>query len=251
VEPSLPADRNARFAEILCQVDAELDWRLLGRSYCHEGGEDFFDEASIEALRDSGLRLASDLVEALEAGGRGGGSSVYVGAGVFELVPILVERILLGREIDVFTLPGPEPEEIERALRLVAARTGEALPRFRMEAFVPPAERRYGHVWLVSVLTDPDHFPALHDELYERRGSELATGRGNPTEERGRARSLVEKLLRGHTSRGLFSTTEEELTIVEPVCRRLGLRLEVPERARLTGIVGDAVRICRVSRRGA
>jgi hypothetical protein len=149
---------------------------------------------------------------------------VYVGAGVFELVPILAERILLGREIDVFTLPGPEPEELERALRLVALRTGEVLPSFRMEAFVPSAERRYGHAWLVSVLTDPDHFPALHDELYERRGSELGTGRGNPTEERGRARSLVQKLLRTLAPRALFTTTEEELAIVEPLCRSSGWR---------------------------
>ena len=40
VESSLPAERSARFAELLCQIDAELEWSLLGRAYCHEGGED-------------------------------------------------------------------------------------------------------------------------------------------------------------------------------------------------------------------
>ncbi len=248
VDPSGFAVRSARFAEFLCEVDAELDWSLLGLAYCHEGGEGFFDAASIEALRDSGLRLASDLLEALEGLGQGAGPSVYIGAGVFELAPILAEHVLLGREIDVYTLAGPEPAEIDRALAIVGARTGEALPRFRTETFEARPGRRYDHAWLVSVLTDPDHFPALHDELYERSGSELATGKGAIGEERFRARSLVERLLHALAPRALLTTTDEELEIVEPLSRNWGWRLEVPERAQLTGIVGDAVRICRLSR---
>src|SRR6202008_5086530 len=82
--------------------------------------------------------------------------------------------------------PG-EPRAPARAPAGAAARLGLALPRpsFADVASVPPSS--CDHLWMVSVLTDPDVFPALHDELYGRRGSALATHRGSAPDERLRA----------------------------------------------------------------
>ncbi len=243
-----PRASGARFAEILCQLDSELDWTRLGRVYCHEGGDEFFSEDSIRELRDSGLRIASDLVEALEELGPARGPSAYVGVGVFELAPIVAESVLLRREVELFALPGEEAEELNRVLAIVETRTGHALPRLRTERFDPPRDKHYAHAWLVSVLTDPDHFPALHDELYERKGTPLATSRGNLAEDRRRARSLVQRLLSSLTPRALFTTSDEELTFITAVCRSERLHLDIPDHARLSGIVGDPVRLCRITR---
>lgn len=246
-----PGARSARFAAVLCELDRLLDWPLLGGVYCHEGGSDFFNEEALVRLRDSGLELASDVVTALVEKEALTNRSCYVGAGVFELAPILAEVLLLGREVDVYSLPGPEPDELNRALAAVESSAGTRLPRLRTERFAPAAKTRYSHAWLVSVLTDPEHFPALHDTLYERTGSELATGRGNLDEEQMRARSLVRRLLQSLTPEALFTTTDEELLILAPACRRERLHLQVPSRFRLSGIVEDPVRVCAIARDSA
>ena len=104
------------------------------------------------------------------------------------------------------------------------------------------------HLWLVSVLTDPDAFPALHDTLYERRaGDELATGRGHLADDRERARALVEEAL-DHLAptAALVTTTDEEWTLVGPALGRRGRAAEVPSGGRLSAIVGDVVRLVAV-----
>jgi hypothetical protein len=98
----------------------------------------------------------------------------------------------------------------------------------------------------VSVLTDPDAFPALHDRLYARGGAE-ATGRGDLASERQRAESLAELALTRLARPGRLTTTDEELELVLPLAERLGLRVRVPARARLSPVVGDRVRGCRVT----
>ena len=104
----------------------------------------------------------------------------------------------------------------------------------------------FDHVWLVSVLTDPGAFPALHDLLYERRGTELATGKGDTKRERQRARELCHRLVASLSDRAVFSTTKEELPIVLESIEHHGLVLENPQRARLSPIVGDPVLVTQV-----
>jgi hypothetical protein len=230
----------------LCELDAELDWAELGAHYCEGDAETFFDDGLVERMRDVGLRLAADLAEKLgEQAASSPRTSLYVGAGVFELPPILCETLVLGRRVVVHTLESAETREIARAMAAVAARTSILLTAFGTEPLPHSAPCSVDHAWLVSVLTDPDAFPALHDELYQRHGTPLATARGDSGHERARARDLVSRLCSGLTPDALVTTTDEELPWIEEAAAEQGARVEVPDRARLSGIVGDAVRLCR------
>ncbi|MAF65339.1 MAG: hypothetical protein CMJ84_06740 [Planctomycetes bacterium] len=229
----------------MARLEEELDWERLGRTYCSEGGEAFFPPAQREAVRDVGLLMTSDLSEALD--GRAGGS-VYVGAALAELAPLLCERIVLGREVRALNLPNAETEELNRALRVVSASLGRELGTIEVQPLASLAGAGFDHAWVVSILTDPEAFPALHDELYERRGTALATGRGDLDRDRRRAAALVDELLDALAPPFLLTTTDEELALLVPACERRGLRLAIPDHARLSAVVGDPVRICRAGR---
>lgn len=237
-----------RLAAALVELERELDWELLGRLYCTEGGEGFFGAEEREALREAGLLIASDLVTALEELASSGvvePASLFVGAGVAELVPALAEGLLLDRRVVLTNLPGPEPRELARALERVGARLGLALPEFlqgELAALAPQLPVRVGHVWMTSVLTDPEVFPALHHQAYGRPG--LASP--DPARELRRAEALAEEALARLGPPALLTTSDEELGMVLPVARRLGLALDVPAEGRLSAVVGDPIRHCLV-----
>jgi hypothetical protein len=224
-----------RLAAALGELEAELDWPALGACYCEGDASDFFDAARRAHLLDVGLALADDVAARLPA--RGPGRSLYVGAAVAELAPLLVERLVLGREVRWHLLPGPELDELARALSRVAERLGLVLPLPDPRPLESVAPVPCDHLWLVSVLTDPDAFPALHDELYERTGTPAATGRGDLAAERARGNALIDALLAHAAPGALLTTTEEELALVLPRLPR-----DVPlELGRLTALVGDRV----------
>lgn len=238
-----------RFAAALIAVEGELDWGALGAAYCEGDGQEFFAPDQIEAMRDAGLLLADDVAERL--GGLPALSpaiSIYVGAGVAELAPMVCEAVVFGREVWLVGLPGPELDALGRAFGVVSARLGVPLPRVVGEPLEHLSVGPASHGWLVSVLTDPDAFPALHDALYERSGDQ-ATGRGAVEEELPRARRLVDALLDRLALPAVLTTTDEELAIVGPWCEERGLELVVPELARLSGVVGDPVRTCELRAR--
>lgn len=237
--------RTARFGAALAGVFEELDWALLGRHACEgEGGEDFYDEPSREALLDAGLRIAGDLGAALEPLPEKPGRSLYVGAAVAELPPILFETILARRRVFWCNLPGPEADELGRALAAVSGRLDVKLPTVRTADSFPPGP--FDHLWLASVLTDPEHYPALHDHLYERRGTELATGRGDLGADRRNAARLTRRAVEGLISPGVLVTSDEELPLLAEAVEARGFTLRVPDRGRTSPIVGDVLRICEV-----
>ena len=231
----------ARFAAAVSEVHAELDWALLGRLACEGDGSDFFPPQAREAVLESGLLLADDLAGVLRAGG----SSVYLGAAVAELAPILCEHLVLERTVHWHNLPGPETDELNRALAAAEQRLAEPLPRVAVDGIEVLAPAGCDHAWCVSVLTDPEHFPALHDRLYGRTG-EGATGRGVLEEELAEAQALLGRLLGRLWTPAVLTTTDEELALVQPACARLGWRCSVPDVGRLSGIVGDVVRVCHI-----
>ena len=241
----MDSSANERFAAALGEVFDDLDWERLGHLYCEEGGEHFFPLEQRDAIADAGLRLAGDVAEALGASADTG-RSLYVGAAVGELAPMLCEAIVLGREVVAVNLENEETEELNRALRAASKGIGHDLPRIRTGEWDPLDIGRCDHVWLVSVLTDPDAFPALHDELYARSGTDLATQRGYLPDELAAARHLVRQALDCSGPGRLFTTTDEELPVVAEQCARRDWALEVPDAARLSAIVGDPVRTCRV-----
>lgn len=232
-----------RFGAIYAQLEAELDWELLGRSQCEGDGSGFFDAALRERILDQGLLLADDLAGRLDpAGAR---RSLYVGAATAELPLLLVEQLLLQREVHWLNVDGAEVRELQRALQVVSRAQGIelALPGFELELAAGGCD----HLWIVSVLNDPEHFPALHDELYERSGSELATGRGSLDLDRERAEAFGRQWLGHAAPTCLLSTTDEELRILAPLCAQAGRTLQTPEQGRISAVVGDRVLLCRLS----
>jgi hypothetical protein len=220
-------------------VDEELDWELLGRAACEGDGTTFYDAEFRERILDTGLWFAEDLGARLE---HGQGQSLYLGAEVAELPLILAEHIVMQRRVEWLNVECAATTELARAIRAVSARLGIELPVPIVEDVRRIAEESCDHLWMVSVLTDPDAFPALHDELYERRDAPLATGRGVLDVERRRADALVEAWLARAELPCALSTTEEELVVIEPLVAFRGWRLELESGGRLSAIVGDRVR---------
>ncbi len=237
----------ARFAAALLEVEAGLDWRALGRAYCSDGGEDFFAEDDRDAIRDTGLLLADDLATALGSlPPSGPRRSLYIGAGLAELAPMLCEALVLGREVHAFNLDVDETRLLNDALACASERVGCALPRIATAALETLTLPASDHLWIVSVLNDPGTFPALHDALYRRHGTELATARGDLASDERRARALLAAALAPLRAPAVLTTTDEELDLVTEACRVRGLSLAVPPLARLSAIVGDPVRVCTV-----
>jgi hypothetical protein len=243
---SSPAPSAARdFAAALGELERELDWSSLEPLYCEGEANGFFSLRRRDTFIDSGLRIAGELADALAAlAPAAPARSLYVGAALAELPLILCERFILGREVRWHNLAGAESAELNRSLAAVEERLALELPRVdtRDAGVVEP--RSCSHVWMVSVLTDPDRFPALHDALYEKSGDQ-ASGRGDLASERARAERLLEQALERLAAPGLFSTTDEELQLALPAGVRMGLVIRVPAEGAITPIVGDRVRFCR------
>jgi hypothetical protein len=162
---------------------------------------------------------------------------------------ILAEHLVLGRQVVWLNIECAQTIELARALAAVSARLAVELPVPRVRALAEIEPASCDHLWMVSVLTDPDSFPALHDALYERKGGPLATRRGSLVDDRRRADELVEALLDRAADRCVLSTSDEERGIIEPLVARRGWTLEFERGGRLSAIVGDRVRIGRLEQR--
>lgn len=239
-------DAAKSFGAALGALDSELDWELLGHSYCEGDGSDFFDAELRANILDTGMRFAEDIGSALE---NTRGRSLYLGAEIAELPLILAEHLVLGRRVEWRNIDCAQTRELVRAIVAVGARLALELPQPSTEGLEAIEPASCDHLWMVSVLTDPDSFPALHDLLYERARGPLATGRGSLVEERRRAEALVEQWLDRAAARCVLSTSDEERSLVEPLVARRGWRLEFARGGRLSAIVGDRVRIGSLRRR--
>ncbi len=233
-------DTLRTFGAALGALDLELDWELLGQSYCEGDGATFFDDELREHTLDTGLRFAEDVAQALE---ERPGRSVYLGADVAELPVILSEHLLLGRRVEWLNLEGPATSELRRALAVVSAKVGVELPAPSARALATIEPASCDHLWMVSVLTDPDAFPALHDALYQRTDGPLATGRGVLAEDRARADALVEEWLDRAAPSAVLATSDEERRVIAPIVARRGWKLSFARGGRTTAIVGDRVRL--------
>ncbi len=235
-------DRHALFGAVLGTIQDELDWERLGRAYCEGDGTDFFDAELRERWLDVGLQIADALARELRGAG---GRSLYVGAALAEVPTMLVESIMLGRDLVWINLPGDEIDELTRVMRLASEQFDVALPMPSFEPLESLPRASFDHVWMVSVLTDPDHFPALHDELYERRGTDLATGRGSVEDDRARAEQVAGRVLDAASPNAIVTTSDEELEVLRTAARERDLDLRPVEAGRISALVGDNVRSCR------
>ena len=109
---------------------------------------------ALKVLNIAGAELGERLGHAPD------GCSLYLGAALFELPLLLCEVLVLGRRVRAINLPNPELDELRRATSAVGQRMGVELPRIETLSLSDLPQASCDHGWIVSVLTDPECFPA-------------------------------------------------------------------------------------------
>jgi len=218
----------------IAHVYERLDYRALGHMYCYEGGDDFW-----RAKRRPCERLGSLVAVALRARLTRGGRSLYVGAGVAELPVLLVETLELQRAVEPYNLRRSEVAELNRACR-------SSPVRFRGSDAVA-ARGRFDHLWIVSVLNDPERFPHM---------SLLSYGRADPVtfdsrrfeKERRKVRIIVDRCMPKLARPGLVTTSTEEVVWIAEWCHRHKIPYLVQRRQYATALVGDPICFIKIGK---
>jgi hypothetical protein len=214
-------------ARLITLTFERLHYEKLGAVYCDEGGEAFWKDRR-EPCRTLGIALAEVLLNRLKPGGR----SLYVGAGVAELPILLMEALDLGRTFDAFNLRAGEVEVLNQACK--------GLP-FRISGHDARSARgTFDHLWIVSVLNDPEQYPEV---------STLSYGRANPVtfdstafaDQRMNVLALADACLRKLALPALVSTSVEEIPWITEWCERNTIDYVVEEDDHPTAIVEDPV----------
>lgn len=218
----------------LSRMFDQLDYDVLGPVYCHEGGDAFW-----KAKRGPCRRLGINLAEAVKSRLKPGGRSLYVGAGVAELPVLTMETMELGRTVEPYNLRREEVAVLNRACR--------SLPfRFRAQD-AGKAAGWFDHLWIVSVLNDPERFPEL---------SPLSYGRANPltfnsakfVAERRIVRMLADRCLRKLTLPAIVTTSTEEVLWIAEWCHRRGIPYRIEKKEYPAALVGDPICFVRVGK---
>jgi hypothetical protein len=225
---------QTKTSRLITDVFGRLNYERLSPIYCDEGGDAFWNDRR-GPCQTLGVALAEVLLNRLQAGGR----SLYVGAGVAELPVLLMEALDLGRNIDAFNLRVSEVEVLNQACK--------GLP-FRISGHDARSARgTFDHLWIVSVLNDPEQYPEV---------SALSYGRANPAtfdpmafaEERANVRALADACLRKLMLPALVSTSVEEIPWITEWCDRTKIQYVIEEEDYRTAIVEDPVCLITLSR---
>lgn len=216
------------------EIFNRLNYQKLGDIYCDEGGEEFWNEKR-EPCQDLGLTVAHILSERLKPGGH----SLYVGAGVAELPLLIMETVELKRKPEVYNLRCEEVTILNEACTDVPVRFECKDARL--------AKGTFDHLWIVSVLNDPEHFPEL---------SALSYGCANPVifdtkkfyQERQEVETLVGLCLEKISLPGLVTTSVEEIPWVTSWCEKHNISYVVEEEDYPTAIVEDPLCFIQVGR---
>jgi hypothetical protein len=224
----LQRDTQQRIAEIF----RRLDYSALGPVYCDEGGDEFW-KAKRGLCRRRGGMIAAALRKKLAAGGR----SLYVGAGVPEIPPLMMEIVELDRSVSAYNLRGKEVSLLNRACKKMGLRfeRGDA----------GHARGRYDHLWIVSVLNDPERFPDLSALSYGR-ATPLTFNPGRFEAERRLVRRLVNRCLGKLRRPGWITTTTEEVQWIAEWCHRREIPYAVEDKRYPTATVGDPICFVRL-----
>ncbi len=205
----------------------QLDYKALAPIYCEEGGEAFW-QAQRGPCERIGVKLGRVLKEHLIPGGR----SLYVGAGVAEIPMIIMEIQDLNRQVSAHNLRQQEVEVIQQAC--------PDLTQCLQTTDAQSASGTFDHIWMVSVLNDPERFPEV---------SALSYGRANPTtfdpigfaDERTVVQAMTNECLKKLTKPGLVTTSVEEIPWITQWCEDQTMAYQVGEQDYPTAIVGDPI----------
>ena len=214
-------------SRLVTEVYDRLDYGALGPVYCYEGGDEFW-----RAKRSPCVRLGSRVAVLLKKKLKRNGRSLYVGAGVAELPPLIMETVELSRTT--------EPHNLRKAEVIALNRACRAIPLTFHAVDAAKAKGRFDHLWMVSVLNDPERFPNL---------SPLSSGQGNPLtldpvqfdKERRIVRALVARCMGKLARPGLVTTTTEEVIWIAEWCHQHGVAYRVGKRYYQTALVGDPI----------
>lgn len=221
--------------KIITRVFNQLDYKRLGPVYCYEGGDEFW-QAKRTPCERLGSQVARVLLRKLPQGGR----SLYVGAGVAELPCLLAEAVELQRQVEPYNLRRSEVTALNRACR------GTAVTFHARSA--AEARGTFDHLWIVSVLNDPERFPDL---------SPLSYGNANPVtfnpkkfeQQRRIVRSIVDQCMPKLSLPGLVTTSTEEVVWIADWCHRHKIPYHVERKQYPTALVGDPICFIRVGRK--
>ena len=219
---------------LIAATYAKLDYERLEPVYCYEGGDEFW-RAKRKPCERLGINLAQGLLRKLPRGGR----SLYVGAGVAELPVLLAEACDLDRHVEPYNLRRSEVAVLNRACRATPV-------RFHART-AAEANGKFDHLWIVSVLNDPERFPDL---------SPLSYGNANPVtfnparfeRQRRIVRSIVDRCMPKLSLPGLVTTSTEEVVWVADWCHRHGIPYRVDRKQYPTALVGDPICLIKVGK---
>jgi hypothetical protein len=218
--------------QVIARIFNSLDYAALGAIYCHEGGDVFWEERQ-EPCQKFGIQLAEVLRDRLCPNGR----SLYVGAGVAEIPMLAMETMDLQRTVAVYNLRGDEVALLNTACA--------GLPFEFLAKDARKASGTFDHLWIVSVLNDPECFPEL---------GALSSGRANPVMfdpaafaiERQAVLALAAGCLEKVARPGLVTTSVEEIPWITDWCERQGLACAVEDEDYPTAIVADPTCFIRI-----
>lgn len=216
----------------IARVFETLDYTALGEIYCDEGGMAFWEERRGPAQK-LGTKLAETLCSRLPPRGR----SLFVGAGVAEIPIMIMETMELKREIMAYNLRTREAVLLNQACA--------GLPFTIQPADARSAEGSFDHMWIVSVLNDPECFPEL---------GALSSGRANPATfdpaafvvERQAVTSLAARCLEKLAYPGLVTTSVDEICWITDWCARSGVSYVLENEDYPTAIVEDPICFIRI-----
>ena len=221
-----------RTGQVIREVFSKLDYAVLGDVYCDEGGEAFWN-VHRKQCQTVGIRIGEALKQRLPQKGK----SLYVGSGVAELPMLVLENLEMNRTVQAYNLREREVDILNRAC--------DGLPFAIHAAKAQTAHGTFDHLWIVSVLNDPECFPET---------SALAYGRADPVRfnpatfqrERTQIRGLLDACLPKLSRPGILSTTVEEVTWMTDWLTRHRIPFHIEEQLYPTAIVGDPLCFIRL-----
>jgi hypothetical protein len=205
-----------------------LDYAALGPIYCDEGGDAFWQDRR-GPCQKMGIAIAKALQDRLLPCGR----SLYVGAGVPEIPVLLTEQLELGRTVCPFNLRKGEVDILNQA----GGKNGIPFCFGSAES----ATGNFDHLWIVSVLNDPEEFPNLSVLFSYGRADPLAFDTSAFIHERETGIRLFANCMAKLTKPGLLTTSVEEMPWVEHWCQSRDIPFQVDARTYPTALVGDPV----------
>lgn len=225
---------SASTRQAIARAFDHLDYKRLESVYCYEGGNEFW-RAKREPCRRLGNKVAEALVKKLPPGGR----SLYVGAGVTELPALLMEAVELHRQVEPYNLRRTEVAVLNRVCRSMSI-------TFRAQD-ASSAQSVFDHIWMVSVLNDPERFPHLAPLSYGR-ADPVTFDPGRFTKERRIVQSIVNRCLPKLRLPGLVTTSSEEVIWIADWCHRQRIQYHVERKQYPTALVGDPICFIQIGR---